>query len=336
MQTAIRKVVDGQSLSEQEAFSVASAIMAGQATPAQIAALLVALRVKGETADEITGFARAMREGATPLPLPSEGLVDTCGTGGDGSGTFNISTVSAFVAAGAGCNVAKHGNRSVSSRCGSADVLRALGVDIELPPETTARCIEQTGVGFLFAPLYHQSMKHAAGPRKEIGTRSIFNILGPLANPAGAKRQLLGVFKRELTDVLARVLRTLGSVHCLVVHGEDGLDEITLMGSTYVSELRDGQVRSYTLSPEQLGLERAKPQQVAGGDRETNAQIALDVLGGKRGPTRDIVLLNAGAVIHVSGRAGSLPEGVEQAAESVDSGRALRALEALRDFASEP
>ena len=336
MQAAIRKVADGQSLTQQEAFSAASAIMDGQATSAQIAALLIALRVKGETAEEISGFARAMRQGATPLPLPPEGLVDTCGTGGDGSGTFNISTVSAFVAAGAGCQVAKHGNRSISSRCGSADVLRALGVDIEAPPETTARCIEQIGVGFLFAPLYHQSMKHAAGPRREIGVRSIFNILGPLANPAGAKRQLLGVFKRELTETLARVLHTLGSVHCLVVHGEDGLDEITLMGSTYVSELRDGRVRSYTLTPEDLGLERAKPEQVAGGEPEANAQVMLDVLKGKPGPTRDIVLLNAAAVIHVGGRAGSLPEGVEQAAESVDSGRALRALEALRDFAPEP
>jgi anthranilate phosphoribosyltransferase len=335
MQAAIRKVTDGQSLSEQEAFSVASAIMAGQATPAQIAALLVALRVKGETTDEITGFAQAMRRGATPLPLPPEDLVDTCGTGGDGSGTFNISTVSAFVAAGAGCKVAKHGNRSISSRCGSADVLRALGVNIELPPETTARCIEQIGVGFLFAPLYHQSMKHAAGPRREIGVRSIFNILGPLANPAGAKRQLLGVFKRELTETLARVLQTLGSVHCLVVHGEDGLDEITLMGSTYVSELHDGHVRSYRLTPEDLGLKRAKPEQLAGGEPEANARIALAVLGGKPGPTRDIVLLNAAAVIHVSGRAGSLPEGVKQAAESLDSGRALGALEALRDFAPE-
>jgi anthranilate phosphoribosyltransferase len=332
MQAAIRKVVEGHSLSEQEACAAASAIMHGEATPAQIAALLVGLRMKGETADEITGFARAMRAGATPLPLPPEGLVDTCGTGGDGSGTFNISTVSAFVAAGAGCKVAKHGNRSISSRCGSADVLRALGVNIELSPQATARCIEQVGVGFLFAPLYHPSMKHAAGPRREIGVRSIFNILGPLANPAGARRQLLGVFSRGLTDTLADVLRALGSAHCLVVHGEDGLDEITLTGRTHVSELRDGTIRTYTLDPASMGIQRARPEQLAGGDPQANADITMGILKGQPGPTRDIVLLNAGAVVYVSGRAASLPEGVQLAAESIDSGRAVRVLEALREF----
>jgi anthranilate phosphoribosyltransferase len=336
MQTAIRKVVDGHSLTEQEACSLATAIMSGQATPAQIAALLIALRMKGETADEITGFARAMRAGATPLPLPPEELVDTCGTGGDGSGTFNISTVSAFAAAGAGCKVAKHGNRSISSRCGSADLLRALGVNIELSPEATARCIEQVGVGFMFAPLYHPSMKHATGPRKEIGVRSIFNILGPLANPAGARRQLLGVFKRELTETLAQVLRMLGSLHCLVVHGEDGLDEITLTGNTYVSELRDGNIHNCTLGPEEFGMQRSSAEQLAGGDPDANAQIALDVLRGKPGPARDIVLLNAAAVTYVSGRATSVLEGVRLAAEAVDSGRALQTLEALRAMSAEP
>ena len=253
---AIHTVVNGVSLDEDQAATVAHEIMAGNATPAQIAALLVALRVKGETVDEIAGFVRAMRAGATPAPARSDNLVDTCGTGGDSSGTFNISTVSALVAAGAGCKVAKHGNRSISSSCGSADVLQSLGVNVEMPPEAAARCIDEIGVGFLFAPQYHPGARHAAGPRREIGTRTIFNVLGPLLNPAGARRQLMGVYDANLTDPIAQVLRRLGSTHCLVVHGEDGLDEITLAARTHVAELKDGAVCSRTISPEEFGFKR--------------------------------------------------------------------------------
>jgi anthranilate phosphoribosyltransferase len=329
VQEAIREVVDGRSLSEQQAAGVAREIMTGSATAAQVAALLVGLRVKGETVAEITGFVRAMRQGAARIPVAADDAVDTCGTGGDGAGTFNISTVSAFVAAGAGCKVAKHGNRSVSSGCGSADLLQALGVNVEMPPERSARCIDEVGVGFLFAPQYHPGARHAAGPRREIGVRTIFNVLGPLLNPAGAKRQLLGVYDARLTEPIAQVLHRLGSIHCLVVHGEDGLDEITLAGKTLITELKSGVVRSFSILPEDVGVQRADLGALRGADPQANARIARQVLSGQPGPTRDIVLLNAGAAIHVGGKAASIAEGVRRAAESIDRGRAQAALDAL-------
>jgi len=326
---AIQKLLDGKSLSEGEASMTAAEIMAGNATPAQIAAMLIALRIKGESVEEIAGFARAMRNGATPTPIKSENIVDTCGTGGDSRGTFNISTVSALVAAGAGCKVAKHGNRSISSKCGSADVLKTLGVNIEMPPEDAARCIDEIGLGFLFAPQYHAGARHAAGPRREIGVRTIFNMLGPLLNPAGARRQLMGVYDRRLTVPIARVLHRLGSTHCLIVHGEDGLDEITLCGETFVSELRDGEVNSYTIEPGDFGLTPAPPEALLGDDAERNARLALSILSGEHGAGRDVVLLNAGATIYVAGLTESIAGGVKQAAESIDSGRAKATLDAL-------
>jgi anthranilate phosphoribosyltransferase len=329
LQQAIRKVVEGRGLTEDQAASVAYAIMGGRATPSQIAALLIGLRIKGESVEEITGFVRAMRQGATPAPARSDNLVDTCGTGGDDSGTFNISTVSAFVAASAGCKVAKHGNRSISSRCGSADVLQALGVNVEMPPERTARCIDEIGVGFLFAPQYHPGARHAATPRREIGVRTIFNMLGPLLNPAGAKRQLLGVYDRKLVEPIAQVLQRLGSTHCLVVHGEDGLDELTLAGKTFVAELKDGVVRTFTVSPEELGVSAAERDALQGGDAESNARITRAVLDGEPGPARDVVLLNAGAAIYVAARAPSIAAGVRHAAEAIDSGLARATLDAL-------
>lgn len=326
---AVQHVAAGDHLGEEQAAAVAREIMAGKATPVQIAALLVGLRVKGETVEEITGFVRAMRRGATPISVCADDVVDTCGTGGDARGTFNISTVSAFVAAGAGCKVAKHGNRSVSSSCGSADVLQALGVNIEMPPEQAARCIDEIGVGFLFAPQYHPGARHAAGPRREIGIRTIFNMLGPLLNPAGAKRQLMGVYDRKLTEPIAQVLRRLGSEHCLAVHGEDGLDEITLTGETSVTELKSGTLRSFAIRPEEMGFRGATLDALRGGDADTNARIARAVLGGEPGPARDIVLLNAGAAVYVGGRASSIAEGVQRAAESIDTGQAQARLDAL-------
>lgn len=326
---AIQILLDRHSLSEGEASMVASEIMVGIATPAQIAALLIALRIKGETVEEITGFVRAMRNGSTRVAAKSENIVDTCGTGGDRSGTFNISTVSAFVAAGAGCKVAKHGNCSISSRCGSADVLSALGVNIEMSPEQAADCIDDIGIGFLFAPQYHPGARHAAGVRREIGVRTIFNMIGPLLNPAGARRQVLGVYDRRLTVPIARVLQRLGSEHCLIVHGEHGLDEFTVCGRTYVTELRDGEIFSYSVRPETFGLEPAAPEALLGGDAKENAAITRAVLDGRLGPRRDVVLLNAGAAIYAAGLADSLVEGVHRAALAIDDGSAGAALQAL-------
>ena len=332
---AIGHVIDFKNLTQDDAFTVALEIMSGNATDAQIAAFLISLRLKGETIDEITGFARAMRQKAASVCCDAEALVDTCGTGGDRSGTFNVSTLSGFVAAGAGCSVAKHGNRSVSSQCGSADLFMELGVKIDITPRQVSRCIEENGIGFLFAPIHHQAMKHAIGPRREIGVRTIFNILGPLTNPAGAKRQLIGVFDGELTEPLARVLDQLGSEHVLVVHGEDGLDEITLTGKTTVSELIGGQIKNYTLDPEDFGLKKVCLENIRGGDPARNARIALDVLGGKKGAPRDMVLLNAGAAIYLSGKAESISDGVDMAAEAIDSGRAMKKLQVLRRMSHE-
>lgn len=332
IKTAISKVIDGNSLKFEEMTQVATEIMEGNTTDAQISALLVALRLKGETVDEITGFVKAMRSKVTKIPCQENGLVDTCGTGGDKSGTFNVSTVSAFVAAGAGCRVAKHGNRSITSQCGSADLFKALDVNVEIPAEKMGECIDQNGIGFLFAPLLHPAMKYAIGPRREIGVRTIFNILGPLTNPAGAKRQLMGVFQKSLTESLANVLRQLDSEHVMIVHGEDGLDEITITGKTHVSESKNGEIRNYTICPEDFGLNSTTLEDIKGGKPEDNAQIAKEILSGKEGAPMDIVLLNAGAVIYVSGRASSIQDGVVQARESIRSGAAIRKLEALREM----
>lgn len=330
---AIRQAIAREDLSQENAYKVALSIMSGEATEAQIGSLITALRMKGETVDEITGFVKAMRDKVTKIKASEESLIDTCGTGGDGAGTFNISTISALVAAGAGCVVAKHGNRSVSSQCGSADLLKELGVKIDNTPDKVEKCIKEIGVGFLFAPLLHPAMKYAIGPRREMAVRTIFNILGPLTNPASAKRQLLGVYAKELTTPIANVLANLDSIHCMVVHGEDGLDEITTTGNTYVSELKDGKVTEYTISPEDFGIVKRTPEDLKGGDPGTNAKIALNLLEGGSGGKREITILNSGAAIYVSGKAKNLAEGIEKAKESIDSGKALKKLEKLREIA---
>lgn len=325
----IARVIDGADLGEDEARVAMELIMNGEATPAQIASLVTALRMKGETVEEITGCARAMRSRATRVLTRHPLVVDTCGTGGDGGGTFNISTTAAFVVAGAGVTVAKHGNRSVSSRSGSADVLEALGIRLDLTPEQVGRCLDEIGIGFLFAPSLHGAMRHAAGPRREIGFRTIFNLLGPLTNPAGAQAQLLGVFRPDLTEKLARVLKNLGTVHALVVHG-GGLDEITLSGPTRVSEVVNGEIRTYEVEPEELGLRKAPPEALQGGEPCDNALITLEVLQGAGGPRRDVTLANAGAALVAAGAASDLRAGVRLAEDSIDSGRALAKLIALR------
>jgi len=329
---ALTKIVSGSDLTMAEAKGVMREIMQGQATQAQIGAFLTALRMKGETADEIAGCAQAMRESAIEVKPKQNVLVDTCGTGGDGSGTFNISTTVAFVAAGAGLAVAKHGNRSVSSLCGSADLLQALGVNLEISAEQVARCIDEVGIGFLFAPLLHPAMKHALGPRQEIGLRTIFNILGPLSNPAWAKRQLLGVYDGGLTELMAEVLRALGAEHAFVVHGADGLDELSVTGPSKVSRLYEGQIETYYLDPQELGLPRARLSDLAGGTTEDNATITKALLQGEQGPKRDIVLLNAAAVLMTGDKTNSLNEGLTLAAEAIDSGNAVRKLQQLIEF----
>jgi anthranilate synthase/phosphoribosyltransferase len=326
---AIGTVITGGSLEEDQAAKVMGAIMDGDATPAQIASLVTALRMKGETVDEITGFARAMRQRAEPVRPASEDLVDTCGTGGDSLGSFNISTVTAFVVAGAGVPIAKHGNRSVSSKCGSADVLEALGVSLDLGPEAMARCIDEAGVGFLFAPALHPSMRHAGPPRREIATRTVFNILGPLTNPAGAGRQLLGVYDPSLTRTMAEVAGRLGVEHALVVHGHPGMDEVSASGPTVVAELKGGSVTEYEITPEELGIARGTVEALAGGDAQQNAGIARAVLGGEHGPRRDVVLMNASAALLAAEAVADLAEGVAKARESIDGGEALARLEAL-------
>jgi anthranilate phosphoribosyltransferase len=305
-------------------------IMAGEATEAQIAGLLTALRMRGETVEEITGFARAMRKVSTKVESGLCGLVDTCGTGGDGADTFNISTTASFVASGAGVLIAKHGNRSVSSKSGSADVLQAVGVNVELTSEQAAQCLSQVGISFMFAPIYHQAMKHAMGPRRELGFRTVFNVLGPLTNPAGAKRQVIGVFSADLVEKIAHVLAELGTEHALVVHGSDGLDELTVTGETKVAEVREGKVvRVFTLTPEEVGLARYEMGAIRGGDAQLNASILKQVLKGKKGAARDIVVLNAGATLYVAGHAPSIVAGVRLAEESIDSGNAFAVLHKL-------
>ena len=330
IQFAIKKVVDNKDLSIAESTSVFNEIMSGRATDAQIAAFIVALRMKGEIADEITGAAAVMREKAHRIiPESSDFLVDTCGTGGDGADTFNISTAAALVAAGAGARVAKHGNRNVSSKCGSADVLEALGINVTVAPEVMKSCLDTAGIAFLFAPTLHKAMKYAIGPRREIGVRTIFNVLGPLTNPADAPSQVIGVFAAHLTEVMATVLNNLGSKKAFIVHGMDGLDEITLCGTTKVSELYEGSIRTYTVQPEDFGLPRASRSDITGGTPVENALIIKSIVNGEKGPKRDIVCLNAGFALAAAGRAENPKEGIEMAAISIDSGAAQNRLQQM-------
>jgi anthranilate phosphoribosyltransferase len=329
---AISKVIAKTNLTETEAESVMREIMQGEATDAQIASYITALRMKGETVEEITGSARVMREKAVPIKLDAEYQVDTCGTGGDMAHTFNISTTVAFAVAGAGVAVAKHGNRSVSSKSGSADVLQALGVNIEIPSHRTEECLREVGIGFLFAPMMHLAMKYAIGPRREIGIRTIFNVLGPLTNPAKVRSQIMGVYSADLTGLMARALGNLGANRAFVVHGMDGLDEITITDKTKVSEFKDGKVKDYFIHPSDFGMAVGKAEDLKGGDAKDNAAITSGVLQGQKGPCRDIVLMNAAVALVASGRARDLKEGATLATEAVDSGAALRKLEQLKAF----
>ncbi len=329
MQAAIRSVIEKQDLSGEQMRQVMRIIMTGKATEAQIGGFLIGLRMKGETVDEIAAAAAVMRELATGVKVSGEHVVDIVGTGGDGSNTFNISTASTFVVAAAGGTVAKHGNRSVSSKSGAADLLEAAGVNLDITPEQVAQCIEQVGVGFMFAPKHHSAMKHAIGPRKEMGVRTIFNILGPLTNPAGVQNQLLGVFSDELVEPLAQVLKQLSGNHVLVVHSEDGMDEISIGAPTLVAELKDGNVNTYTVQPEDFGLPRADIAELAVDGPEQSLSKIQGVLAGERGAARDIVLLNAGAAIYAADLSESLAAGVKRAAEVIDDGSAAVKLEAL-------
>ncbi|MGM0553031.1 MAG: anthranilate phosphoribosyltransferase [Pseudomonadota bacterium] len=330
LQEAIGAVIEGRDLDAPSMTAVMQTIMTGEATPAQIGGFLVGLGMKGETIVEIRAAAEVMRSLALRVDVPRTGLVDTCGTGGDASGTFNISTAAALVAAAGGVRVAKHGNRSVSSSSGSADVLESLGVLLDLSPEAVGDCIEEVGVGFLFAPAHHGAMKHAIGPRKELGVRTLFNVLGPLTNPAGAPNQVLGVYSDAWVRPLAEALKGLGSEHVLVVHAEDGLDEISIGAPTRVAELLDGEIREYTLRPEDFGLQTAPLDTVRVTSVEASAALLRGVLKGQAGPARDIVLLNAGAAIYAGGGADSLADGVRRAAAAIDSGAARERLEQLQ------
>lgn len=328
---AIDKAVRRIDLTQDEMTQVFEEIMTGSATPIQIGAFITALRMKGETVNEITAAAKVMRQKAINISLgEEEDIIDTCGTGGDVSNTFNISTATAFVVAGCGIKVAKHGNRSVSSQCGSADVLEELGVKIDLPPNRVKECIKRIGIGFMFAPLFHGAMKFAAGPRKEIGIRTIFNILGPLSNPASATHQILGVFREEITEVMAKVLDNLGVKGAMIVHSDDGLDEISIASRTKITELKSSKIKTYYIQPKDFGLKKADLSLLRGGTKEENAKIILGVLNGQKGPQRDVVLMNASAALVVAGRARNFKEGTEIAAESIDGKRALEKLELLR------
>jgi anthranilate phosphoribosyltransferase len=329
---ALAKLADRTDLSAQEAETVMAEIMRGEATPAQIAAYLMGLRQKGETVDEIVGSVRAMRSCAVRIRVGAKIVVDTCGTGGDVAHTFNISTTAALVAAGAGITVAKHGNRSISSKSGSADLLTALGVRIDLAPGRVADCIDEVGIGFLFAPLYHEAMKHCAVPRQDMGIRTLLNLLGPLANPAGATHQVLGVYDGKLTETLGRVLVELGTQHCIVIHGMDGLDEISLSDRTKISEGKGGVVSSYFIAPEEFDLQRVARKELAGGTPKDNARITQDILRGRKGPKRDIVCLNAAAAMVVGQKAKTLKDGVRLAQQTIDSGAAAEKLDRLIAF----
>ncbi|MEE8428613.1 MAG: anthranilate phosphoribosyltransferase [Gammaproteobacteria bacterium] len=329
MSAAIQAVTEGKDLASAEMQEVMQTIMTGNATPAQIGGFLVGLRMKGETVEEIAAAARVMRRLATQVQVSGPHVVDTCGTGGDGAHTFNISTASAIVAAAAGAKVAKHGNRSVSSSCGSADVLETAGVNLDLEPWQVSRCIEQVGVGFLFAPKHHSAMKHAIGPRKEMGVRTIFNLLGPLTNPAEAPNQVLGVFSAQWLEPLARVLEQLGSEHVLVVHAEDGLDEISIGGNTRVVELKAGAITSYTIAPEDFGITPGNVADIVVSNADESLQMIQNVFAGKSGPALDIVAMNAGAAIYAAGLVDGLKEGVVMAGDVLVSGAAQRTLESL-------
>lgn len=332
MQDILKDLLDAKTLDRARARRAMDFLMDGKATPVQTAAFLAALRVRGETLDEVVGFAQSLRERSLKVVVQREPLIDTCGTGGDGSGTFNISTAAAFVAAGAGVAVAKHGNRSVSSRCGSADVLEALGVKTTTTPELMARCVEEAGVGFLFAQALHPAVKHAAPVRKELGVRTVFNLLGPLVNPAQTPRQLMGVYSVRLVALAAQALKELGSVEVLVVSSYDGLDEISLSGKTKVARLKAGRIEEFDIEPKDFGLPVYPPGAFAGGGAEDNARILLSILKGERGPARDIVLVNSAAALVAAGKASGIKEGLAPAAESIDSGKALKSLEKLKEI----
>ncbi|MFH0861274.1 MAG: anthranilate phosphoribosyltransferase [Candidatus Altiarchaeota archaeon] len=331
MREFTQKLLDGQNLTPDEAAEAMHTIMSGNASDVQIAGFLIALRCKGETPDEIASMVKVMREFAESIHPKVRGtLVDTCGTGGDLLKTFNVSTASMFVVAGAGVPVAKHGNRSVSSQCGSADVLEELGVKVDLEPKKVEKCIEKVGVGFMFAPVFHKAMKYVMPARKQLGVRTIFNVLGPLTNPANAKGQVVGVFDEKLTEKLANVLNLVGLDRAYVVHGIDGLDEFSTLGKTRVAELRDGEIKTYYLTPEKVGLKKAKHSDLAGGDRKANALILKNILEGtEKGPKRDIVLLNSAAGIVVGQKADTIKEGIETAKESIDTGKAKKKLDEL-------
>jgi anthranilate phosphoribosyltransferase len=326
--TLIGKVATGATLTREEAAGAFDRMMSGEATPSQMGGLLMGLRMRGETVDEITGAVTTMRAKMLKVTAPV-GAIDVVGTGGDASGSYNISTCAAFIVAGAGIPVAKHGNRALSSRSGAADVLGALGVKIDLGPEQISRCIDEAGIGFMFAPAHHPAMKHVGPTRIELGTRTIFNLLGPLSNPAGVKRQMVGVFSRQWVEPLANVLKNLGSERAYVVHGSDGLDEITTSGPTSVAALENGKVTTFEIKPEELGFSKAKPEDLRGADADANAAALMDVLRGKKGPFRDVAILNAAAAIVVAGKAKDLKEGVTVASKSVDSAEAEGRLDRL-------
>jgi anthranilate phosphoribosyltransferase len=328
---AISMLVEGKSLSTDQTAQVMNEIMEGEVTPAQFGAFVTALRLKGETVEEIAGLVKTMRAKAIPV-ITKEPVIDVVGTGGDGKNTFNISTAAAFVVAGAGLKVAKHGNRAASSQCGAADVLEALGVKFELNAEQVQKCVEEVGIGFMFAPSFHPATKFAVGPRREIGIRNVFNILGPLTNPAFAKNYLLGVAETSLVEKLALVLQSLDCDHALVVHGEDGLDEITLTGKSRVCELKDGKIHTYTIDPEDFGLVRASLGDLKGGTADENAAMLRDIMAGAPGPRRDIVILNAAAALVAGNKAETIEEGIKMAIESVDKGQALDKLKRLVEF----
>lgn len=329
MQQAIKAVTEKRDLNTEEMTATMRLIMTGEATPAQVGGFLIGLRMKGETIDEIASAAAVMRELASKVEVDKNHLVDTCGTGGDASGSFNISTASAIVVAAAGGKVAKHGNRSISSKSGSADVLETAGVNLEISPEQVAECVNEIGVGFMFAPLHHSAMKHAIGPRREMAVRTIFNVLGPLTNPAGAPNQVLGVFSKQLVEPLAHVLQRLGSEHVLVVHAEDGLDEISIASLTYIAELNNGEVKTYTIQPEDFELPRASLEQIRAADSAHSLEIIKSVFNNTAGPAKDIVCLNAGAAIYVAGLSTSLVEGVKKAQDVIASGGVAEKLEQL-------
>lgn len=328
-------IISGVDLAEDQMTEMISHVLAGDATSAQIGAMMGALATKKETFEELAGAARAMRKSATRIQTAASPVVDTCGTGGDGLKTFNISTTTAFVVAGCGVTVAKHGNRSISSKCGSADVLEALGVKLDVDPEVVEEAIQEIGIGFLFAPVYHSAMRHAAKARAEVGLRSIFNMLGPLTNPAAANCQLLGVYGPELTEMFAQALRLLGAKSAFVVHGHDGLDEISVCAPTRVSELKDGMIKTYDIYPEQFFGSFAEQADMTGGDPEENAAITLKILKGEKGPRRDVVLINSAAALVAAGKAGDLKTGIEMAETAIDGSSALEKLEALANYTQE-